>query len=300
MISAAGPATSPRPYVPEVLRWVAGPFSFELSSTHPKVLARAREVFGPWLNGSTHRGPSRARYVVEAEEGSQGVHWRVTRNGVSESTFAESIDLALAAIEYGTIAELFAPDSDIVSLHAALLSWNDRGVLLVGPKESGKSTLACALLGAGWRLHSDDTALIEAGPRARGIPRRVSLRASSRELLGVGTWDRILGLPGTTGTRAGVLFHPAEGWPGETPSSVVPAAAILLARRGACPGRARLQPLDAGHALVALAPYCNRREAGIGHALEALQPLADRARAFDLGRGDLAAMTARVAEAVGA
>jgi hypothetical protein len=226
-----------------------------------------------------------------------GDRWRVERNGDGGATVAESIDSALAAVEYGAIAELFAPDSGVVSLHAALLSRGGRGVLLVGPKESGKSTLACALLGTGWRLHSDDTVLIEDGPRARGIPRRVSLRQASRELLGAGTWTRILGLPATTRTPGGILFHPAEAWPGETPASVEPAAVILLARRGATTGRGRLEPLDAGRALVALAPYSNRRDAGIGRALEALQPLADRVPAFDLGRGALATMIERVGEA---
>jgi hypothetical protein len=48
-----------------------------------------------------------------------------------------------------------------------------------------------------------------------------------------------------------------------------------------------------------MVPYSNRREAGFGHALEALQPLADRVPAFDLGRGPLAEMVARVEEITG-
>jgi hypothetical protein len=155
---------------------------FELTSPDPAVLDRARVIFGPWLDGVTGLHPPRARFLVEAEKTDTG-RWRVARDG-RETTIADSLDLALAAVEYGAIADLLNPESGIVALHAALLSKNDLGVLLVGPKEAGKSTLACALWGAGWRLHSDDSAVVEDGHRARGIPRRVSLRAASRELLG--------------------------------------------------------------------------------------------------------------------
>jgi hypothetical protein len=279
------------------LGWNAGPLSFELVSSNPAVLDRARVVFGPWLNGSTGGGSRRVRFRVEADGGSGRQLWRVERNGNGEATVAESMDFALAAVEYAAIAELVAPDTGVVSLHAALLSRAGRGILLVGPKESGKSTLACALLGAGWRIHSDDTAQIEDGPRARGIPRRVALRATSRELLGAGTWDRIRDLPGTTSTRNGVLFHPSEFWLGKAPASVEPVAVFFLARRASTVAPARLHRLDPGRALLALAPYSNRCLAGIASALEALQPLADRVPVFDLGRGDIATMIERVEEA---
>lgn len=170
-------------------------------------------------------------------------------------------------------------------------------MLVVGPKEAGKSTLACGLWRDGWSLHSDDNALIDDGPVARGIPRRVSLRETSRDLLGPELWDRIVALPGTTRTQTGVLFHPGEG-SAPAPGTVEVAAVIFLARRGADIRPACLARLNAGRALIALAAYCNRRDAGIGRALEALQPLVDRVPVYDLGRGDLAAMIDRIEEVV--
>jgi hypothetical protein len=109
-------------------------------------------------------------------------------------------------------------------------------------------------------------------------------------------WGRILGLPGTTRTRFGVLFHPAEAAGEDGPSDVPVTAIVFLARRGSNAGAGRIEALDAGRALLALAPYSSRRERGIGHALSALQPLAHRVPAFDLGRGPLADMVARVEE----
>jgi hypothetical protein len=215
----------------------------------------------------------------------------------NEATIADSLDLALAAVEYRSIAELLDPETDILALHAALLSRNGRGVLLVGPKEAGKSTLTCALWRAGWRIHSDDSAIIEDGHRARGIPRRVSLRTTSRELVGDRVWERIAALPATTRTATGILFHPEEASPG-APAGVEVAAVFFLARRGATAGPGQRERLDAGYALLALGPYCHRRELEIGGAIRALQPLADHVPMFDLGRGDLATMVARVEEAI--
>lgn len=277
------------------VQWAAGPVSFELTSPDPAVLERARIVFGPWLNGAGTQ-PPRTRFLVEEDRAGGGDRWRVVRDGCEEKT-AETLDLALAAVEYGAIADLLNPESGIVALHAALLSRNGRGALLVGPKEAGKSTLACALWCAGWRLHADDSAVIEDGHRARGIPRRVSLRAQSRELLGTDVWEQVAGLPSTSRTVAGLRFHPHSSPDGF--ASVEIAAVIFLARRGSRAEAGQLVPLDAGRALLALGPYCHRRELDIGGAIQALQPLADRVPMFDLGRGELAAMVACVEEATG-
>ena len=171
-------------------------------------------------------------------------------------------------------------------------------MLLVGPKEAGKSTLGCALWRAGWRLHSDDSARIEDGHHARGIPRRVSLRAPSRDLLGAELWERIASLPATTRTSTGLLFHPGELSPTETSAAVDVATVMFLARRGSTAGPAQAVRLDAGRALLAMAPYCYRRDARVGAAIQMLQPLANHAPAYDLGRGDLTTMVERVAEVI--
>lgn len=280
-----------------VLRWTAGPLSFELASPHPEILERGRVVFRPWMNGDAGRRVSRIRFRIEADGESSG--WRVSQSGEVETTPAGSIDGALSVVEYAATAAMVAPESGLASVHAALVSRGSRGVLLVGRKESGKSTLACALLAAGWLVHSDDTVLIENGPRVRGVPRRVSLRGASRELLGSRMWERILALPGTARGPAGVLFQPGELLACETPASVEPAAAVFLGRWGATAPPARLQRIDPARALLALALHCNSRNLGIGPALAAVQPLADRVQSYDLGRGALDGMVARVEEAAG-
>jgi hypothetical protein len=281
-----------------VLHWTAAGALFELRSPDPAVLDRARIIFGPWLNGASTRHPPKARFFVEAVRRDGRGRWRVVRDG-SEMKVVKSRDLALTAVEYGSIVELLKPESGVVAIHAALLSMGGRGALLVGPKEAGKSTLACALWRAGWALHSDDSAILEDGHRARGVPRRISLRSSSRALLGPELWERIASLPATTRSAAGGLrFHPSEAFPGVAPVSVGVAAVIFLGRGGFTAQPGKLQRLDAGRALLALAPYCHRREPGIGRAIQVLQPLADRVPMFDLGRSELATMCRNVEEAI--
>jgi HprK-related kinase A len=90
--------------------------------------------------------------------------------------------------------------------HAAVVEKGGRAAILAGPSGSGKSTLCVALLARGWRLLSDEFALLDP---ARGclhpIPRPVALKGASIELA-----ERLL--PCRIGrvfapTRKGTLAH---------------------------------------------------------------------------------------------
>ena len=291
------------------LVWRAGPLTFELRSPHPAAHARARAILGPWLADpdalAVERDRASVEFTIRAEGAEGDRRWCVCDGEGSEVASEGTLDAALTAVEYRAIAELLLPDSGAAVVHAALLSRDGHGLLIVGPKEAGKSTLACALWARGWSLHSDDGALVDGDARAggagavvRGVPRRASLRAASRRLVGEKLWERVARLPGSTPTPAALLFHPREAGPVEAETARV-AAVVFLARRGAVGSEGLLSPIDPARGLVALAPYCNLRDAGFGRALEALQPLADGARFFDLSRGPLPAMIEAVESAVG-
>lgn len=65
-------------------------------------------------------------------------------------------------------------------IHSAVLERNGRALLLPAPPGSGKSTLCAALVARGWRLLSDELALIELdGTRVVPIPRPISLKNRS-------------------------------------------------------------------------------------------------------------------------
>lgn len=65
-------------------------------------------------------------------------------------------------------------------LHAAVLERHGRALILPAPPGAGKSTLCAALVARGWRLFSDELALIEIdGGRIVPLPRPISLKNES-------------------------------------------------------------------------------------------------------------------------
>lgn len=74
---------------------------------------------------------------------------------------------------------------DFLILHAAVLATpDDRALLLPAPPGSGKSTLTAALMLAGWRLLSDELALIDLGTGdVHGLARPLSLKNASIDVI---------------------------------------------------------------------------------------------------------------------
>jgi hypothetical protein len=201
-----------------------------------------------------------------------------------------SVERAVGAVEFGAVGAILESGTTIV--HGALIAWDGQGVLLVGRGESGKSTLACALWERGADLLGDDVALIDpVSAVARPAPRRISLRETSRVLLGEGFFAKVRRGPSSAPRQDGYLFHPDEIHPRPRPDSVRLVAVVFLARRGAAVPPARLEPIPPAHALLALFPYTNlASRCTPGEAIRILAPFANRVPPFDLGRGPLAEM----------
>jgi energy-coupling factor transporter ATP-binding protein EcfA2 len=75
--------------------------------------------------------------------------------------------------------------SAVTDLHAACVSKNGKGILLIGNSGAGKSTLAYACARAGWTFTSDDTSYLindSKVPRVIGHSHRARFRPSAREL----------------------------------------------------------------------------------------------------------------------
>jgi HprK-related kinase A len=71
-----------------------------------------------------------------------------------------------------------------VAVHAAVVERGGHAVLLTAPPGYGKSTLCAALICAGWRLFSDEFALIEPETgRVVPVPRPVSLKEAAIEVI---------------------------------------------------------------------------------------------------------------------
>ena len=83
------------------------------------------------------------------------------------------------SVIFPILLSVLAGSIGIVELHASCIAKNQRGLLLIGPSCSGKSTLALALTEAGFRLLSDDRifcSLRQGKLLAYGLPRPLKLR----------------------------------------------------------------------------------------------------------------------------
>ena len=79
-------------------------------------------------------------------------------------------------------------------VHAATVEKNGRGFIFPGAPGSGKSTLCAALVCKGWRLLSDEMALVSInGGLIWPIPRPVSLKNSSIEIIRKFGGDVVIG-----------------------------------------------------------------------------------------------------------
>jgi hypothetical protein len=82
-------------------------------------------------------------------------------------------------IIFPMLLSILAGSLGIVELHASCVASEQQGLVLIGPSRSGKSTLALALMEAGFRLLSDDRifcSLSQDRVLAYGLPRPLKLR----------------------------------------------------------------------------------------------------------------------------
>ncbi len=138
-------------------------------------------------------------------------------------------------------------------LHAAVVERNGRALILPAPPGSGKSTLCAGLIQRGWRLLSDELAMIDpASCSLTPLPRPVSLKNASIEVIRSFAPSAVIS-PVVFETVKGTVAHLRP-----------PPASVRRANENAPPGwlvlpqfvagaPARLEPLSKAHAVAHLA-----------------------------------------------
>jgi len=289
---------TPAPAEPrdEVVCWWQRPVQFELRSNDPAFIRRAETVLGYWRDdsGAETFAPDPVELSAMAENG----NYRVSR-WKDVPARLPSIATALRAIEGEAALALLSHYHEVLSIHCACLSRNGCGILIVGPSQSGKSTLACALWRSGWSLLTDDVTLFYGNEvLAHPLLRRISLRTPSRELIGEELWERVTTAPASDPTSEGYVFQPAEVSDCPLAKSTKIAAIVFLGREGARPlAPGNYAKLQAVESVLSLAMYTNvAREANLGAAMQRLEPLVNSTVSHDLARGPIAVMIGAINE----
>ena len=166
--------------------------------------------------------------------------------------------------------------------HSAVVEKTGRAAILAGPPGSGKSTLCAALLARGWRLLSDELALLDpVHGQLLPIPRPVALKGTSIELI-----ERLL-----PQLRIGRVFAPTHK--GTLAHLRPPAEAVERQAEPALPGwvvfpahaenaDTRLVPLGKGAGFVRLEKNCFNYDALGRPAFDALGQLIGASECFEL------------------
>jgi HprK-related kinase A len=141
----------------------------------------------------------------------------------------------------------------LVVLHAAVVERGGRALILPAPPGSGKSTLCAALAYSGWRLFSDEFALIDP---ATGIvwpvPRPISLKEASIDIIQARHPEVVFGPEGRD--VEGVRFAHARPPSASVTRANEPATPAWIITPRYVPGSPTvLTPLPKAQALVSLA-----------------------------------------------
>ena len=171
----------------------------------------------------------------------------------------------------------------LFALHAAAVTPDDRGCLLVGESGTGKSTMTLRLLQEGWSYLSDDSVLLRTGQpvEAVALRRRLTIKREEDVVDMPGSWHRAQ-------TAAGVLLRPAEDGVHQLRrlSTCVPRLLVFLSLTGKPASRITLH--DKADALVELIRQSTLTELEPSHTgmqLDLLRDLVNQCRCVWLAAG---------------
>ncbi|HXV75663.1 MAG TPA: HprK-related kinase A [Candidatus Polarisedimenticolaceae bacterium] len=115
--------------------------------------------------------------------------------------------LVVPMLEWAMNVSVFQRVHQYLMLHSAVVARNGRAAILVGRAGSGKSTLCAGLVERGWRLLSDEVALVDPSDgRLRAVPRPISLKGRSIEVIRRFAPGATIG-PSWAGTAKGTVAH---------------------------------------------------------------------------------------------
>lgn len=179
-------------------------------------------------------------------------------------------------------------DEHWLPVYGCAVALGDRAVVLVGPGEVGKTTLALALTLNGARIYGDEMALVHRGThRVSAVRRELAVREPSLAVLANRRVNAIVReSPVFETAEDRVFFVPAGSLDATAePVESLPLAAWFVLRRGA-ESEPSVQPLSTARATLALARYLGKKPGDFDQLLTLAEGLGG-IPAFDLRCGDV-------------
>ena len=162
-----------------------------------------------------------------------------------------------------------------VFVHAGVVGWGGRAIVIPGRSFSGKTTIVEALVRAGATYYSDDYAVLDARGRVHPFPRPLSIRRN--------------------GSRAQER-HSVESLGGVAGEAPLPVGLVVVTEYDARVQGWRPRPLSAGQAVLELLRHAVAARRKPGEVIDALQRAAAEAHVLKGRRGEAHRVAAKILE----
>lgn len=228
---------------------------FGLETTNTALFERALAHLPPaWTRSAPTPGATAYRLAIEAGPTGLKPVYSLDIDGTWRSRH-EDLDAMLEEFESALQLHIAEMAPDRVFIHAGVVVWRGRAIVLPGQSFSGKTTLVAELIKRGAGYFSDEYAVFDASGSVYAYPRRLSVRRAGHA--GPGR-DRVTAAPAPTDaavTTGGVLlcqYRPDAIW---SPEPLTPGeGALALLSHAVAARRSPQRVLAAISALVSSAP----------------------------------------------
>jgi hypothetical protein len=159
-------------------RFAAHGVALAVTSNSEALLQRA-EPFLPPLRSPLSRGRVRRLFQLSEKTAPDG-HTLFSLDVGGPVVSSPDVHKVLRALEWELHSFLAQTARDRIFVHAGVVEWQQKAIVVPGRSFSGKSTLIAALVRAGCAYLSDEYAILDARGSCHAHPRRISLRVNGR------------------------------------------------------------------------------------------------------------------------
>ena len=196
-------------------------------------------------------------------------------------------DQAFPMLEWGLNWCVSAHCHQYLVVHAAVIERSGRALLLPAPPGAGKSTLCAGLVSRGWRLLSDELALIDpSSGDITPLARPISLKNASIDVIRRFSPEAVLG-PTVHDTLKGSVAHLKAPLDSVERATEPARPRWIVLPRYEAGASARLEPLRKGRAFMQLADSAFNYNLHGRSGFEALAQLVDACDCYEFEYGEL-------------